>query len=77
MTYEPRLPTGEEEAFAWGFMLGYFGEASEELTNVLPELAESLEPPDQLTDLEKWAWKRGYDAGVATFCDHVLDLEEV
>lgn len=69
----PRCPVGEEEAFAWGFMVGYLGTAPSTMESAFFTVAEiGSNAPAFLNDyqLDAQAWKRGYDCGVATYTDH-------
>lgn len=68
-TDNPRVPANEQETFAIAFMVGYLGEAPDELVHAFPEIDALV--PEHLRP----AWTRGYDSGVAFFSDHALDEE--
>ena len=71
----PRIPADEQEAFAMAFMVGYMGEAPDELVHAFPDEEEWRNVPGFISSEHAHAWKRGYDCGVAFFCDHALDEE--
>ena len=71
----PRIPADEQETFAIAFMVGYLGEAPDELVHAFPDQEEWGNCPDFVPDDLAHEWKRGYDSGVAFFCDHALDEE--
>lgn len=70
----PRIPADEREVFAMAWMIGYIGWVPDDLQAAFRE--ESFDtvpgfiPPDLVHE-----WKRGYDNGLAFFCDHKLDEE--
>jgi len=82
-----RIPGDSEEAYAMGFMVGYLGEFPDALKEVIDLITEgdadpSYTPdifPDDDDGLLARDYRRGYDTGVAFFCDHGVDedTEEV
>ena len=77
----PRCPAGGQEAFAWGFMLGYLGQAPDALRAAFDGyLADDDAPVDSWGSQtmpsfleqagEGREFMRGYEAGVATYSDH-------
>jgi len=75
MNPNPRIPADEQEVFAMAFMIGYHGWVPDDLAEVFPD--ESFEAcPSFIPFTLAHEWKRGYDCGVAFFCDHVLDEED-
>ena len=76
MQTNPRIPADEQEVFSMAFMIGYLGDIPDELQSVFPDQEEWSNCPDFIPDDLAHEWKRGYDCGVAFFCDHALDWEE-
>ena len=76
VTANARIPADEQEVFAMGFMIGYMGEAPDELVHAFPDVEEWDSCPDFVPDDLAHEWKRGYDSGVAFFSDHALDEED-
>lgn len=75
MQTNPRIPADEQEVFAMAWMLGYIGWVPDELQNVFPD--ETFEGcPEFVAPALAHEWKRGYDSGLAFFCDHALDEED-
>ena len=75
MQTNPRIPADEQEVFAMAWMLGYIGWVPDEMQSVFPdEMFESC--PDFIPSELAHEWKRGYDNGLAFFCDHALDEEQ-
>lgn len=72
---DPRIPADEQEVFAMAWMIGYMGEAPDELAHAFPDHEEWSNCPDFVPDDLAHEWRRGYDSGVAFFCDHALDEE--
>ena len=70
----PRIPFDEREVFAMAWTIGYVGCVPEELQAAFPD--ESFDNCPQFIDpLLAHEWKRGYDSGVAFFCDHAINEE--
>lgn len=74
MQTNPRIPADEQEVFAMAFMIGYIGWVPDDLQNVFPD-EDFSNCPEFIYDDLAHEWKRGYDCGVAFFCDHALDEE--
>lgn len=69
-----RIPTGEQESFAWGFLIGYMGEVPDEMKDAFEwDDPSSLPESIELSSEDALAWRRGYDAGCATYSDHSVD----
>ena len=73
MNTNPRIPADEQEVFAMAFMIGYLGDIPDELQSVFPDQVEWSNCPNFIPSALAHMWKRGYDCGVAFFCDHALD----
>ena len=71
----PRIPADEQETFAMAFMIGYLGDVPDELRASFPDEYEWHNIPYFIPDTLAHEWKRGYDCGVAFFCDHALGEE--
>lgn len=71
----PRIPADEQEVFAMAWMIGYMGEAPDELVHAFPDQDWWSRCPDFVPDDLAHEWRRGYDSGVAFFSDHALDEE--
>ena len=70
----PRIPNNEREVFAMAWTIGYVG-ISPWLKAVFPH--ESFDNcPEFIDPLLAHEWKRGYDSGVAFFCDHAINDDE-
>lgn len=78
----PRCPAGEQEAFAWGFLIGYLGH----VPRVMHDAFEAVMLDDDISPLawtemtptflddypdDAYAFRRGYDSGCATVMDHL------
>jgi hypothetical protein len=75
MNTNPRIPWGEQETFAMAFMIGYIGWVPDDLAAAFPN--ETFENcPEFVPNEVAHEWKRGYDCGVAFYCDHALDEDE-
>jgi len=78
----PRIPVGEQEAFAWGFMVGYLGETDVFATDTMSRAFHGIGESNAITGIgdvpeflgdhpeDATAYSRGYEAGVATYSDH-------
>lgn len=73
MQTNPRIPADEHEVFAMAFMIGYLGDIPDELQAAFPDQIEWSNCPDFIPSTLAHMWRRGYDCGVAFFCDHGLD----
>ena len=76
VTTNPRIPADEREVFAMAWMIGYEGQAPQDLQAAFPDQYEWSNCPDFVPDDLAHEWKRGYDSGVAFFSDHALDEED-
>ena len=75
MQTNPRIPNGEQEVFAMAWMVGYIGWVPDDLAAVFPD--ETFEScPSFIDPSLVHEWKRGYDNGLAFFCDHGLDGDD-
>ena len=73
MQTNPRIPNCEQEVFAMAWMIGYIGWVPDELAAVFPADEPWGRLPSFIDPSLAHEWKRGYDNGLAFFCDHVLD----
>ena len=74
---DPVTPTGPEEIFAWGFMIGYLGDVPDVMVEAFPDTDFLEGCPEWLADDPcSREWKRGYEAGVSTFTYHNGDNDE-
>ncbi len=75
MQTNPRIPNGEQEVFAMAWMIGYVGWVPDDLAAMFPD--ETFEScPSFIDSSLVHEWKRGYDNGLAFFCDHSLDGDD-
>lgn len=74
----PRLPITKEEAYGWGFTVGYMYEFPDGMYEAIQFATDDEGPLDagytpdifgSRLDLAE-AYRRGYDAGVAFYSDH-------
>ena len=72
---DPRIPADEQEVFAMAFMIGYMGDVPDELVHAFPDADGWGDCPYFIPDDLAHEWRRGYDSGLAFFCDHALDEE--
>lgn len=70
---DKRIPNSEEEAFAWGFMIGYLGDVPDTMSDLIYEPSYT---PEFIMDSIAYSYRQGYDTGVAFFCDHNGDYDE-
>jgi hypothetical protein len=71
----PRIPCDEREVFAMSFMVGYLGDVPDYLAECFPG-EDFRNCPAFIREDIAHEWKRGYDAGVAFYCDHAMGEEE-
>lgn len=85
----PRCPVGDQESYAWGFMIGYLGKVPDTMTEAFKgHLLEDDAPTDTWgsesiptffeNPQESHEFTRGYEAGVTVYTDHAYpeDREE-
>lgn len=71
----PRAPIDAQEAFAWGYMIGYLGEPPEVMQEAFPSRYDwdPMSPTwflGSLFDGRATAFRDGYRAGVSMYTDH-------
>ena len=75
---EPRVPVSEQEAYAWGYMIGYTGEVPEVMRAAFDYEERDFDiagwgtdgAPEFLSDEQAREFSSGYWAGVSMYSDH-------